>query len=349
MLIMITKLFPKNKLLLLVTVITMLFVGFFRGKYVGTDYLSYCEDYEYLTSLDRISQIRGRTELGFFYLLYFLNNLHIPYFVVYGSMFAFTLVSFIKFASYKNVDKSWFLFLFFMLGYYFMSFNIIRQLLTIGIILNFIPLLEKKKYINFCLAVSFVSLILHKSELIFILLIPLHYYCKKNKTINKRFLFLTCISSFVIYYLGKNYLFYYILTLISLFGMSDQYSLYIELASERESIGNITSLLYTLLTTYIIFVKNNSTYKFETTVFVFSIAIFNIGNVMASFAYRLFLDFNVYMLIIIPLVIQESRKWKKNATIAAILMFCFAMFANRYYYGNAGEVKPYYTIFERNE
>ncbi|MGE9980302.1 EpsG family protein [Prevotella sp. SGI.167] len=339
--------FPKSNALYYTSVFALVCVAVLRGVEVGTDYPSYISDFENYYSVERVLAATSRTEKGFYWLLYYSNSLGIHYIILYGGMFVTTLWAILRLANYNRCDKSWVLLLFYMMGFYFMSFNIIRQMFAISLILLAVPWLFERKYVLFAGVTFLTSLLFHSSEMLFLLLIPLHWYVNKvNGQLNKTILYAGVIGSFVMYYVAQRFLFVYVLQLLSLLGMGDTYAIYIELAADRESIGNTTSMLYTILALVVVFLKNPKTYIFETYAVVISIVIFNLTNVMAVFAYRLFIDFNIFILFLIPLMLGELRNKEKRYFMAVIICFCSVMFTYKYYLNNNGQVKPYYFIFE---
>lgn len=341
------RLFPKSNALYYTSVFALVCVTVLRGVEVGTDYPGYIMDLEYYNSVEKVLNTTSRTEKGFYWLLYYSNRLGIHYLILFGGMFITTLWAILRLANYNKCDKSWVLLLFYMMGFYFMSFNIIRQMFAISIILLAVPWLFKKKYVLFAGVTIFTSLLFHSSEMLFLLLIPLHWYVSKdNIKLNKKVLYIGVIGSFVMYYVAQRFLFVYALQLLALLGMGDTYSIYIKLAADRETIGYTTSMLYTILALIIIYLKNPKTCIFETYAVVVSIVIFNLTNVMAAFAYRLFIDFNIFILFLIPLMLGELKIKEKRYFMVVIICFCSVMFTYKYYLNNHGQVKPYYFIFE---
>lgn len=325
--------------------IVLILICILRGLNVGTDYYNYYLAFEsakeFKVSLDRVQGAEPGFSSIMYVFKYFSNN----YVLFYGLVFIVYFWCIFHYVNYKKVDRGWAIFLFIFLGYYFMSYNILRQLMTIGLIISFIPLLYKRKYTHFALVVIIFSFLFHRSEIEMLLLIPIYYLSTKIQKLNKPILYVIIWGSFALFYIGKSYLYDSFYSVINILNLDDQYGGYISRAENRLEIGNKTSLLFSLFATLIVFCKKNNTYIFETLCVIISYALFNIGNLLATQSVRIFLDFNIFIIVLIPLMIQENiGKYRKLIVIGSVFL-CLFYYSYSYIINNRDEVNPYYFFF----
>ena len=339
-----------NKLLLLGTSIFMTVVVLLRGIGVGTDYEQYVLNFKYnIVSLDFEFGDNFGLDSGSANLIFYFKQISSNYFIFYGLVYIVYYFGLSRYAKSKNISYGWFLFLFFFLGYYFMSFNIIRQLMTIAIVLLFMPLLENKRYTMYALVIIIVSFFFHKSEIEMLLLIPIHYFSNKSNKINKPLLIFLLMSSFTLFYIGRTFIYDYLSSLMSLIQVNNQYGVYIDRIDARDGFGNMTSLLFTSFACFLVICKCPTTHIFETNAVVFSYVLFNIGNILASQATRVYLDFNIIILVLIPLMISEKGTLFQRSFKIVTIMLCLIYFGYSYVINNRDGIKPYYFLFESNE
>lgn len=339
---------PQNKRLFIFTSLIATFILVCRGVDVGTDYKSYILNFQdNANSWDFSIGDNFGIDVGFVSLMYFFKKISLNYFIFFGIVYIVFYLCLLRYVKYKNVDYGWFIFLYFFLGYYFMAFNIMRQLMSIAIILLFIPLLDKKKYTYFAFIVIIVSLLFHKSEIEMLLLIPIHFISNKTKKINKPILLAILVGSFCVFYVGRLILYDSMSLLITLLQIENQYGVYIDRIDFRDGFGNMTSLLFTTFACLLVLCKNSRTYVFETNAVVLSYVLFNIGNMLATQATRIYLDFNVFILVLIPLMICEKGISHHRLFKIATIMLCLVYFSYSYIICNRDGIKPYYFFFEK--
>lgn len=341
--------FPKNRTLLLAVSIFMAFIAICRGMFVGSDYEHYIEIFKTAADLGYADKYDDQVEIGFVATILLCKYLNIGHVAYYGLAYLAFFIGIWRYATFKGVNKSVVLFFMFFLGYYFMSFNILRQLLAIGIILNFFPLLDKGKYFKFAIAVVIVSILFHKTSVMYLLLIPVHIYSSKAESINKPFLAVILLVSYILFYVGRTYVYDSLTVIFNFLRITDRFGAYVSNGMLREDFGNITSTAYTVFALLLIICKSPKRCIFETNAVVLSYALFNIGNILMGQGIRIFLDFNVIVLILLSDMFYDKQTLFKRVFISASVIMCLTLFTVQFITGNAQEVKPYYFYFEKNE
>lgn len=323
--------------------VMMAFVAFFRGDYVGSDYENYIYIYNHANNL-KATDITGDTiDIGFAALILFFKAFGFGHVVFYGFCYLVFWGGVIKYCRFIKADLIYSIFFFYFLGYYFNSFNILRQMMAIGIVLFIIPQLYKRKYFIFIMLLILIALV-HKSVLLCLLLVPI-YIISQKKEINKTFLTIILICSYAIYYIGMTYFYQYLTLLMHVLNVTDSFGQYVENGELRQEIGNLTSTAYTLFAFLLIFCKNKKTYRFETNTVVLSYALFNVGNLLMVQGIRIFMWFNIFAVPLLPLMILEKNTKYRTLFQIASLVMVLSLFVIQYVIGNNNEVKPYYMIW----
>lgn len=160
----------KRKICIMISFFILFLVSAFRGD-VGNDlknYLYLCERVK-LVELSNILEFSQGVhyEIGFVIFTKVITMISgdLQFFVIVTSFIIMFLFGRIV---YKFSPLPWIsITIFILLNFYTSSFNIIRQYLATGIVLNMIPLILDKKMIKFFCVVIFASLF-HKGSLIYI-------------------------------------------------------------------------------------------------------------------------------------------------------------------------------------
>lgn len=323
--------------------VMMAFVAIFRGDYVGSDYENYIYIYNHTDNLSATDIKGGTIDAGFAALILFFKAFGFSHVFFYGFCYLLFFGGLIKYCKFIKADLVYCIFFFYFLGYYFNSFNILRQMLAIGIVLFIIPLLYKRKYILYIALLVLIALI-HKSVLLCVLLVPI-YIMSQKKELNKTLLSIVLIGSYVVYYIGMTYFYHYLALLMHVFNVTDSFGQYVENGELRQEIGNLTSTAYTLFAFLLIICKNKKTYRFETNTVVLSYALFNVGNLLMVQGIRIFMWFNIFAVALLPLMILEKNTKYRTLFQIASLVMALSLFVIQYVIGNNNEVKPYYMIW----
>ena len=155
----------------------LIFFGCFRGINVGTDNNSYCDFYNHYANYNGL--FCDNYEIGFLLYIKLLISLGFNYLGFQIITTLFITVVFLVFI--KRFCKNIYLGLFFFvtLGFYFSSLNLIRQYISIAIILIGLMLFFKKKDLFYYLFFVVLASLIHFSAVTMLLGI-LFYYIKNN-------------------------------------------------------------------------------------------------------------------------------------------------------------------------
>lgn len=329
--------FYKNKTLIVCILCYMTILAVLRAKTVGTDTAGYAEDFYKLKSLERgANYIRHIWEYGYIASIILFKKFSNDYLLFISLTFIPIIIGTIKFIKDSQVNFAYAIFVFFTFGFYFDSFNLMRQMMVIAIIVSALPLLHKQKYIVFAIVTIIFSFLFHQSEIMFLLLIPIHYFvCHGILKLNKKWLYFLLIFSFVVFYIGNSVL----VNLFSSFAFA-HYLEYITVNNNTET-GNMYSFVYTLFAIIVIYVKNDKNYIFESYVFSLSVVMFNIFNTFSMFGSRVAIDFMFFMVILLPQMLFDCQTKHRKLFLYITLIFCFGTFVFKYVISNMSEINPY--------
>ena len=129
----------KKKSLAVICLIFLYLLGAMRGIEVGTDTLGYADDYNFIIQVRDGNYILHTFEKGFIVLIYlfkkYVTHEYLP-FVTF--MFTVFFAGVMRLLSYTKVPYALGLYFLFTLGFYFGAYNVMRQMMAIGIILLFV-------------------------------------------------------------------------------------------------------------------------------------------------------------------------------------------------------------------
>lgn len=314
----------------------------FRGDMVGTDHPGYIDVFKSITKENALTiTALTRTELGYLYQMILFKFFSDNYVLFFGIQYLFFFIGFWRYCRYKKADTAWTLMLFFFIGFYLRSFNAIRQFAVIGMILFFFPWLEERKYIRFSIIIIFISVFFHTSELVYLVLILVHYYISKNKSVGKLYPLAALLLSYSLFFM--NHSFIYNIQLPGLMG--ERFDAYFESGETREEIGYMTAGVYTLYALIILYCANMRKYAFEVYTIILSVIIFNIGNIIHITIARLSLDFMIVICPLSSLMIFDNKTKKRFVYALTTVVVCIALFVVQFVISNNSDVKPYYYAF----
>lgn len=169
----------KTKLFFYIIIIYLTLISAIRYN-VGQDYKHWVDVYSWIEE--------GKTggeyvEVGYRILNIIIQK--IPFlnvYCLYGITSTFIILGF-GYSIKKNVDqKYWFLaiFIFIGSGIFFATLNLVRQYISIVIILLALPFLKEKKYVKYCISVIIATLF-HTSSLIMLLFLIFYVLFNSNK------------------------------------------------------------------------------------------------------------------------------------------------------------------------
>lgn len=277
-------------------VFVMLVVAAIRGMDVGTDTINYYDEFIYQTSTDFSD--KGEKEIVYSYINYFFRkflNYDLYMFFMYGLILIPVAIVIKK----KSTNLFLSLFLLIACGFYTNSFNVMRQFVSVSIMLLGLLLLEydnKKRYLFWLLLIF--AYFIHNSSLI---LFPLYFLRKAS--ISKLWMSSIVIVSFIIGFFLNNLLgdFYHYLAELEVGGRLNSYFEY-ESSSTRNFITNFgMNVVFLIL---LLFVSNNYKDSIFFKAFFISMIVFNfVGNMY--YMTRLTFFYSITQIICIPIILSE--------------------------------------------
>lgn len=194
---------PKNICNTYIIMFLLCFFGFFRGEYVGDDVLIYCKNIERTTFSPSTWSYFTTFEAGYNILIAIYNLFFAKPLFFIGLCNIFFVVAFYKYAKNKTAMIAMAFFLMYMMGYYLMSYNIIRQFFAISLCLlafckvDFEQMTRKQACYLGCY-VFFVAVFFHNTALCFFAYY-LYYFLRKKVINNYLFFSIVLLTSIVIY------------------------------------------------------------------------------------------------------------------------------------------------------
>lgn len=336
--------FYKNKMLAWALCVFMFVLAVFRGVEVGTDCLGYQKDYYIIKSVFDGNKIFHSFEIGFVGLIalfkQYVTSLYLPFVSVLFCVFWF---GFLKFIKYYNIPLSLALFFLLTQSHYFYAYNIMRQMMALGLIVSVISWLYEKKYVKFCLYVIIVSMLFHKSSIIFAFLCVIHhYYHKCPKFFSKKNMYIAVILSFLFFFTADQTSMGMLASMAGLF-----YSRYEQYLLGSIGTGVETGYLFmgcqSLFVLALIFLyNNNERNKFEFIVYITGIVIFNVLSAISVVATRVAECFLVFNTVLFPMLMLDKTNKRLKWIRIVIVVVSLVLFFYRYGVKNDGLVNPYY-------
>ena len=310
---------------------------------VGTDFLMYNDFFEVFKN--RITFTNTLEPM-------FMIFCYIPGRIFNTSFMTFTLIALFIYSiigttckkNCKYYDMSIVLFL--CLGMYFSSLNILRQWMSIALLLRLYTILDEKIGINHFL-LMILSFMCHYTS---IFVIPILFICRK---ISKEKIRIILLIAFVILKFIINTLLVYVFSFISNITFFEKYFKYFS-GQNYINASILWPLIFVLVYIfYIVFMRKKMPYiekedKNKINVWV-NILIFAFGfevlGTNIDIIERMSHYFYPIIILIIPKVYEYiENKENKKIILFGILLFCFfMMFINMK--NNGGQFLPYQTIF----
>lgn len=331
----------KYKFFLYICIAYMLLIACFRNVTVGTDYMGYYDDFKMIKNFHSMNLIRhSRFEEGFVGLILLFKSISSDYMTFIGIITFIMIVSVISGMKRLGVPIVYGILVYVLFGEYFVSFNIIRQMFVISLVMSFVYLLYQGRYMAFGIITVVVALLFHRTEVVLLLLIPFHIYTKNNPVINKKFLYICLFGSFILFYIGHTVMAKYF-SVISNIGFMNMYESYITGFWTEEEHGNTVALMYTFYSAIIIFCKDKNTRAFETYTFIFSICVFNVFNIFPTYASRIYHDFFMIVVYLVPLMMIDPNTRYRRIFNLATIVFGLGWVIYSYAINNQGEINPF--------
>lgn len=309
----------KNKELYLSCVFGVFFIlSAFRSVNVGNDTIDYKILFDEL-SYQPIANFSWRYEKGYLiynrFLHYFSDNPQIL-FIVSALIICLGYMLFIK----RYSEIPWLsVYLFFMLRYFDLSMNVLRQSLAMVILFfGFYLLSENKKIIYFILTVIFASFF-HKTAIIFLIMILV----KKIKT-EKSFYTLLGIGT-AVFFVAFDMLFQYFLNFFPTYA----YYLDSSYMDGSTKVATVLNILVNLAILLFIFFNNYEKTKINQWMFraiTLGLAI-SIISIRFSLLDRVSDFFTVYAIVLLPnVLINKGKNLNLNVFLYYILLLSFFVY-----------------------
>lgn len=326
----------KIPLSILAVLIPSFFFGF-RDQ-IGSDFQNYVNHFYdiqlgYETRLEWGYEAINRlvAELGF--------TEHALFFVVGIIMFIFLHLTFERYKHLLNPGLAMFTFMSF---FYQMSFNIVRQVMTITVILYSIKFIEERKLIKFIFIILLASSF-HTSALLFL---PVYFVNDLLEKTNKK---ISQILIYIVVILGVILLDYIAAPLFSNLESFEQYSRYLnDVDSTNEGLGFVLRTIPFLILGIYLYKDGNKYYRNYSLYFSIFVMGFLLGFsrfVGAPFLSRITLNYDVIIVLLLPIFIKILNKrgeyWLSWLTISYVFIHWWYIYI---YIGSHGTF-PYQWIF----
>lgn len=318
----------------------MIILGMMRGLEVGTDHLGYESDFYLIKTYKSINVMRHDFEIGYVSFILLFKKFSNDYLTFASLAIPVTLWGFWRFIEAFKVNKAYSLSLFYFSGMYFATFNVMRQMMAIGVILGFINWLLNKKYLKFGVLIIVISLLFHKSTLISLVLIPIHYYSAKHAELPKKYIAIVAGVCFTAFFVGREFVQNTSLAILFSIGLGDRYDGYLSGMSEGE-ISNLTATMLTIYFLLWLYFKKTNKNVFITWIYFIYITSFNLFQMLDTAAGRISYPFWAFILVTIPKLIEELNGRKKIIFIIISVIFYISYFTNSYVLNNMNGVNPY--------
>lgn len=339
-LLIIACIFSNKRQFTYVAFIYMIILGMMRGLEVGTDHLGYESDFYLIKTYKSMNVMRHDFEIGYVSFILLFKKFSNDYLTFASLAIPVTLWGFWRFIEAFKVNKAYSLSLFYFSGMYFATFNVMRQMMAIGVILGFINWLLNKKYLKFGVLIIVISLLFHKSTLISLVLIPIHYYSAKHAELPKKYIAIVAGVCFTAFFVGREFVQNTSLAILFSIGLGDRYDGYLSGMSEGE-ISNLTATMLTIYFLIWLYFKKTNKNVFITWIYFIYITSFNLFQMLDTAAGRISYPFWAFILVTIPKLIEELNGRKKIIFIIISVIFYISYFTNSYVLNNMNGVNPY--------
>lgn len=322
----------------LMTVMT--FMGVFRGLEVGTDHEGYQYDFYLINSWHGMNLMYHEFEVGYVGLILLFKQFSNDYLWFSGLTFLTPMIGTYYFVKYYRISPAWSLFMFFGMGLWFDCFNAMRQYMAICVVAAFTPLLKKREYKKFALITIILSVLIHNSTIIMLLLIPIFWYTQEQQQMfSDKVLYISIVTSFCVWFLGSTLLVSLLMPIMDAIELSDRFGGYIK--NVQEELGNNVSILQTFIGLFIVYFRPKGKFNAETLVVVFYVIAFNVLNMLSTYAPRAAHSFRYYMLALIPMILYSLTGTQRRIFALGVIAYVMVQFILFFCISNATAPNPY--------
>ena len=302
---------PRDKNIFYFFCIVFAIIGFLRSQNVGTDCIPYSSAFNYITFDPNTWNRIVPFEPGFNVLCAFFKQ-----YVSYSPMLLWGLIPVIytfclaKFFQKYTYNINIALLLFYLLGTYFLSYNIMRQSFALALI-TFVfasvnlEKMQKHDYIKLVLAILACAILFH-SVMFILLIVPLVSFYLSKWNIRKSILYIAVIVSFLCFY--SNVAINYIMEVIDGFGVEGKL---INYAIRNAQVGEDSG--YSLLKVSLISIWTMYLIKISSPKPDIFIILHVIGVVFLNMFVGLVVEFaRIYEIFNLFGIVYMARMWMQN-------------------------------------
>lgn len=322
----------KKTYSILICIILTLIAGL-RHYTIGNDTITYLRFFNNVLS----SYMTSRYEIGFIYFTLFIRRItdnFTIYLLIISFLFNYIICKLIRKDS-PNMIVSFLLF--FLCRFFFNEMNIMRQYISIAIIILGFKYIYKREFLQYFICII-VATLFHKSAFLCIIL-----YFLYNVKITKKISIIICIASLVMFSLFYNVVNYITMKL-------NMYETYVDLFYGSNKIGNVISFIICLSIIFLSFyinkiTKNNSLDKKENYYkwLLILATVTSFLSIKISIFSRIKNYFDLFVVIFIPIIVEKING-KKKFLIYFIIILLFGIYCIliTHYRPNWNNIYPYY-------
>lgn len=304
----------KNKKNIYIIVLPLSVLAAFRyGS--GVDFFAYKDIFESLKGVSDLNDLLSHYQEFGNVLIYKLSDIIFGNYQGMFFIFSYLTNVFILKGIYKYKDDlstSISLFIYFVI-LYFVSFNIIRQVLAIAIVFSSLKYIEKRNFLIFSIYIIIASLF-HKTAIFSIMFYFLNF--KKNRGIKQVIFFLIYVSFIAV-------MLFYPKLIIETLKLFNIYNSYIDSGDNRSSFGYLFYMIppLILILTYIFLTnkKEKKMYLYLINIYILTIPFQLLGNIV-RYSERVALYTRSVEIILISLILSRLSK-KINLKYFALVWY----------------------------
>lgn len=340
---------PKNKSVFLFSLMCLILIAVFRGKWIGTDNFVYYSNFSSTTMNPSSWSKYTEFEPGYSWLMavfktYVENNFWIfrgISFIVYAAGVGYVINKYCK-----NPTLGLFFYVLFL--DYTSGFNTMRQLAALGLICFTIPLLERKKNILlYEILVILITVMFHRTMVIMTTLPVFLYSTKINGLFqNKRLVISLLLGSYLFVFLSK-WLYGLIPYFVQTFSfLGDRYVGYFK-TSERaeETVSIISSFLNTAFAIYVVLVSPAKEKKRMLFIcLVLGVLCQNILGAMSALFLRVSINLLLFRIILFANLWYSISNYKARVLFRWLVCFYGLVGFSNSMLKNFGDIVPYDLI-----
>lgn len=309
----------KQRFHLIFSFFLLFFLAAFRDTSVGTDTSTYEEIFNRVSVGGQIVQ-----ETGWFYfnkiVVYFGGDFR--WLLVFSSLLV--IFPIYRISKRYSFNPCLSIFLFYTLYFYLQSFNIMRQIIAVSVLLLFIPFLFKKKYIHFVVGVALASLF-HTTAL---LAVPF-VFINRLKISRK----LMCVFVFISLVFGVSFSSLVIDKIADLLG----YVHYLEVHDENSETG-LFMIITNIFAMFFIITSSKDSHLLK--LFFLYILLYNL-TVGVPYAYRLTFVFSIVQILFLPYYIKNNILGLRPEVKWLVICYATLNFIRSF---GSGEIIPYIQV-----